>query len=53
MRQVTAVGMALKFYISMTKGLKRKDKKFLELIHTFVEVTREKLVRGLFAPHSE
>ena len=36
--------MPLKFYTSMAKGLKLKERKFLELIHTFVEVTRNKLV---------
>ena len=36
--------MPLKFYTSVAKGLKLKERKFLELIHTFVEVTRNKLV---------
>ena len=43
-----ALGMALKFYTSVRKGLKPKDKKFCGLIHTFVEVTGEKLVGGSF-----
>ena len=42
--------MALKFYTSVTKGLKLKVAKFCWLIPTFVEVTGDKLVRGLFAP---
>ena len=36
--------MAMKFYSSVTKELKLKVRKFLGLISTFVEVTREKLV---------
>ena len=36
----------LKFYTSVGKGLKLKVTKFSELIHTFVEVTGEKLVGG-------
>ena len=40
----------LKFYASLSKGLKLKVKKFWELILTFVEVTGEKLVRGTFLP---
>ena len=43
-----ASGMALKFYTSVAEGLKIKIKKFWWLIPTFVEVTGEKLVRGLF-----
>ena len=43
-----ALGMALKFYTSATKGLKLKVREFLGLIFTFVEVTWEKLVRGGF-----
>ena len=42
--------MNLKFYISVTKGLKLKVGKFLGLILTFVEVLGEKLVGGLFSP---
>ena len=47
------LGMALKFYTSVTKGLKLKIRKFYGLIRTFVEVTGEKLVGGLFASHPE
>ena len=50
-----ALGMTLKFYTSVTKGLKLKVKKFLRLIPTFVEPTEEKLVGGgafLFPPSS-
>ena len=47
-----ALGMALKFSISVAKGLKLKVKvlgaKFWELSLMFVEVTREKLVVGPF-----
>ena len=39
-----SVGMGLKFYTSVTKGLKLKVRKFLELILTFIEVTGENLV---------
>ena len=47
--------MTLKFYTTVRKGLKLKVKKFLELIPTFVEVTREELFEeGLFAyPYPE
>ena len=41
-------GMALKFYASVTKGLKLRGRKFWELIPTFVVVTGEKLVGGIF-----
>ena len=41
-----ALGMALKFYTSVAKVLKLKARGFWRLILTFVEVTREKLVRG-------
>ena len=44
--------MNLKFYTSVTKGLKVKARKFLGLVPTFVEVTREKLVAGSFLPPS-
>ena len=45
-----ALGTNLKFYISVAKGLKGNVRKFLGLVPTFVEVTREKLVGGsLFA----
>ena len=43
----------MKFYTSMTKGLKLNVKKFGGLNRTFVEVTGEKLVErggGLFGP---
>ena len=43
--------MVLKFYVSVAKGLKLKVRKFWELILTFVEVTGDKLIGGLFAPH--
>ena len=46
------LGMALKFYASVTKVLKLKVRKFWGLILTFVEVTGEKLVGMLFAPPS-
>ena len=46
------VGMHLKFYTSMRKGLKLKDKKVLRLISTFIEVTRKKLVGWPFSPPS-
>ena len=46
-------GMALQFYASVKKGLKIKVKMFWELIPILVEVTGEKLVGGLFAPHPE
>ena len=41
-----ALGMALKFYTSVTKGLKLKVRKFWGLVPKFVEVTGEKLVGG-------
>ena len=41
--------MALKLYTSVAKGLKLKVRKFWGLISTFVEVTGEKPVGGLFA----
>ena len=44
-----AVGANLKFYTSVPKGLKLKVRKFWELIPTFVEITGEKMVGGLFA----
>ena len=40
--------MALKFYTSVTKGLKLKVRKFQVSVLTFVEVTGEKLVGGIF-----
>ena len=45
MRQT--LGMALKFYTSVAKGLKLKGRKFWGLIVTFLEVTKEKMVGGL------
>ena len=48
-----ALGMALKFYTGVAKGLKLKGSKFQRLIPTFVEVTGEKLVGRLFGPHHE
>ena len=46
--------MALKFYPSVAKELKRKVRKFWGLISTFVKVTEKKLVPGggvgAFAP---
>ena len=42
------LGIALKFYKSLAKGLKLKARKILGLIPRFVEVTREKLVREAF-----
>ena len=47
-----ALGMTLKFYTRMAKGLKLKVRKFLELNPTFVEGTEEKPVGGLFVPPS-
>ena len=46
-----ALGTSLKFYTSLSKGLKLKVRKFWGLILTFAEVTGEKLVGGggLFA----
>ena len=41
-----ALGMALKFYTSVAKGMKFKDKTFWGLIHTIAEVTGEKLLGG-------
>ena len=46
-----AIDTNLKLYTSLSKGLKRKVRKFWGLIPTFVEVTGENLVvGGLFAP---
>ena len=39
-----ALGMDLRFYTSVAKGLKVKSRKVLGLTPTFVEVTAEKLV---------
>ena len=41
-----ALGINLKFYTSVPKGLKLKVRKFCGLIPTFVEGTGKKLVRG-------
>ena len=43
-----AVGMNLKIYISVAKGLKLKFRKFWRLVPTFVEVTEEKMVWELY-----
>ena len=43
-----ALGMALKFYNSVEKGLKLKVTKFWGINLRFAEVTREKLVEGSF-----
>ena len=48
-----ALGMTLKFYTSVAKGLKLKVRKLWGLIPTFVEFTGEKLVGGVFLPHPE
>ena len=45
-----ALGTNLKFYTSLSKGLKLKVRKFWGLIPTFVEVTGKKLVGGLIGP---
>ena len=45
-----AQGTTLKFYTTVTKGLKLKVIKFCELIHTFVEVSGEKMEGGIFTP---
>ena len=45
--------MALKFYTSVAKESKLKVRKFFGLIPTFVEVTGEKLVGGVFYPFCE
>ena len=47
-----ALGLSLKFYSSVAKGLKLKVKQFCGLSPTFAEVTGEKMVvggGGLFA----
>ena len=48
-----ALGMALKIYITVTKQLKLKVRKFWGLVPTFVDVTGEKLVGAFFASHPE
>ena len=45
-----ALGMTLKFYTIVSKGLKLKVRKFWGLFPTFVEVRGEKLVGGPFRP---
>ena len=45
-----ALGMALKIYKGVAKGLKLKLKKFSGLIPTLAEVAGEKLVEGAFCP---
>ena len=44
------LGMALRFYTSVGKGVKLKVKEFLGLASACVEVTREKLVEGPSCP---
>ena len=43
------LGLVLMFYINVEKGLKLKVRKLWVLTPTFVEVTEEKMVGGLFA----
>ena len=40
-----ALGVAMKFYTSLEKGLKLKVRKFRGLSPTLVEVTKEKLIK--------
>ena len=47
-----ALGIALKFYTSVAKGLKLKVRKFWGLIPMIVGVIGEKLVGSLFGPPS-
>ena len=42
------LGMALRFYTKLEKLLKLKVRMFLGLIPTFLDITGEKLVAGLF-----
>ena len=44
-----ALGMALEFYTSVTKGLKLKVRKLQALVLTFVKVAGEKLVGDIFS----
>ena len=44
------LGINLKIYTSVPKGLKLTVRKFWEIIPTFVEVTEEKLVGRPFSP---
>ena len=46
-----ALGLARKSYTSVAKDLKLKVRKCGELIPSFVKVTREELVGGLFASY--
>ena len=48
-----ALGMALKFYISVIKRLKLKVRKLWGLISVFVGVTAEKLMGGLSSRGAE
>ena len=45
-----ALGINLKFYTSVAKGLTLKVRKFGRIIRMFVEVTGEKPVAGAFLP---
>ena len=45
-----ALDMGLKWHTNVVKGLEIKVRKVWGLIHTFVEVTGEKLVGGSFYP---
>ena len=45
-----ALGKNLKFYTSVAKWLKLKNRKFWGLIRTFVEVTGKKNASGAFLP---
>ena len=45
------LGIALKFYTSVTEGLKLKVRKFFGLVPMIAEVTGEKLVGVLLGPH--
>ena len=48
------LGMALKFYINVAKGLKLIVRKFCGVIPTFLEVAGEKMLgRNFWHPHSE
>ena len=44
---------SIRFHTSVAKGLKIKVRKVLVPLLTFVEVTGEKLVGGIFTPHPE
>ena len=48
-----ALGMVLKFYASVTKGLKLKDRTFWRLVPMFVGATGKEQVGVLFGPHPE